>query len=396
MLGDREERIQTMTNAQMDVATTESEARNPSVCMPTWRRFEHAAYQAGSYEAQDVLADVCELELIPVEPASGFRAKEYVYQRLAWRDPTGTVIRSNPGLQPVTLDKDYDLFIAHCQTVRELLYLNGVRGWKDRARRSACLLAELYANEVRASANLLKALRDYDFVFTELLESAPVIADAIGKPCVCLPPAVDAIRFAPHPNPPDRVVDVYSFGRRREPIHAELMKASRSNEMFYLYDTLAGGASARVRDHRAHRELIAGIAKRSRCFVVAPAKWDEPTQTRGQVAIANRYFEGAAAGAVLIGQASDTEEFRELFDWKDVVVPIAEDGSDVLSVVRELKEDHARRSEISRRNAAETLVKHDWSARWRQLLEVTGTKVGPAMLARESRLKSLASAISAG
>jgi spore maturation protein CgeB len=303
------------------------------------------------------------------------------------------VIRSNPGLRPVALVKDYDLFIAHCQTIRELLYLNGVQGWKDRARRSVCYLAELYASEVRQSKNLLKTLRDFDFVFTELRESAPLIADTIGKPCVCLPPAVDAIRFAPYPNAQQRVVDVYSIGRRREPIHQELIKASRSNEIFYLYDTLAGGAGSRVRDYRAHRDLVASITKRSLCFVVAPAKWDEPQQTRGQVAIANRYFEGAAAGAVLVGQPSDSDEFRELFDWQDIVVPLAEDGSDVMSVVRALKADPARSSEIGRRNAANTLLRHDWSARWRQMLEITGTPVGPAMRARESRLQSLASAL---
>jgi hypothetical protein len=364
--------------------------------MPTWRRFEHAAYHAGTYEAQDVLAEVCDVELVPLEPEVGFRARDYVHQRLAWRDPTGMIARANPGLRPIALDKDYDLFFAHCQTARELLYLNGVQGWKERARRSVCFLAELYASEVRQSKNLLKTLRNFDFVFTELRDSVAPIADAIGRPCLCLPPAVDAIRFAPHPKAPARVVDVYSIGRRREPIHQEFLQASRSNEVFYIYDTFAGGAGARVRDHRAHRELIAGITKRSLCFVVAPAKWDEPQQTRGQVAIANRYFEGAAAGAVLIGQASDTDEFRELLDWDEVVVPISADGKDALSVVRKLKADPDRAAEIGRRNSAQTVLRHDWCARWRQLLEVTGTPIGPAMLAREARLKSLASAIAAG
>src|SRR5690606_11151836 len=120
-------------------------------------------------------------------------------------------------------------------------------------------------------------------------------------------------------------------------IHLELLQASRSNEIFYIYDTFAGNAASRVQDYRAHRDLVANIAKRSLCFVVAPAKWDETQQTQGQVAIANRYFEGAAAGAVLIGQVSHTDEFRELFDWEDVVVHIAEDGSDARAVVRMLK-----------------------------------------------------------
>ena len=62
-------------------------------------------------------------------------------------------------------------------------------------------------------------------------------------------------------------------------------------------------------DYRQHRELFANMAKRSRYFLVSPAKIDRTDETRGQVEIGHRYFEGAAAGAVMIGQAA---EFRGL------------------------------------------------------------------------------------
>jgi len=168
------------------------------------------------------------------------------------------------------------------------------------------------------------------------------------------------------------------------------MQLSSQDELFYIYDSFAGGAEAPIIDYFAHRELIASIVKRSLCFMVAPAKWDVPEETRGQVAIASRYFEGAAGGAVMIGQPSDTDEFRQLFDWPDVVVPAAEDGSDIGSVVRMLKSEPEFAAQVGRRNAAQALLRHDWAYRWRQLFEMVGEQPGPSMRDRETRLRDLA------
>ena len=133
------------------------------------------------------------------------------------------------------------------------------------------------------------------------------------------------------------------------------------------------------------------MAKRSRYFMVAPGKVDQPGETRGQVEIGYRYYEGAAAGAVLIGQPPDTEGFRETFPWKDAVVPVAPDGSDVADVLRKLDADPERVNRISRRNAAEALLRHDWLYRWKEIFRVAGVEPSPGMQAREQRLKELAS-----
>jgi hypothetical protein len=369
--------------------------KDPVVCMPTWREFESAAYQSAAFEAQDVLADVCNLDLVRLKPGRAFRAREYVHQRLARRDPTGIAVSLNPGLSSVALQTEYDLFIVYCQTSRELLYLNGIRGWKARARQSVCILAEEYANEVAADRHLLRLMGKFDHVFTELSGSTAAISDVIGRRCDCLQPAIDTLRFAPSPAWPDRVIDVYSIGRRRETMHKELLKAAGNDELFYVYDTFSGGAGARVTDYWAHRQLLAAKARRSLCFIVAPSKWDSPLQTAGQVAISSRYIEGAAAGAVLVGQPSDSAEFRDMFDWDNVVIACAEDGSDVVSTIKALKADRDFSAAIGRQNAAHALLRHDWVYRWRQVFQRAGIEPGPRLSERVRHLKALASATQA-
>jgi hypothetical protein len=110
------------------------------------------------------------------------------------------------------------------------------------------------------------------------------------------------------------------------------------------------------------------------------------------VEIGNRYFEGAAAGAVMIGQAADCEAFRELFPWPDAVVEMQPNGSDALDVVADLDSNPARVCAINRRNAAESLLRHDWIHRWKKIFQLSGIEPSPGMTAREEHLKSLAHA----
>jgi hypothetical protein len=372
------------------IAATTGGAADPKVCMPTWRRFARHAFQSPRYESQDVLADVANVDLIELDAGFGFSVREYWQRRLVWKDFTGSLAFANPGLVARRLEQDYDVFIVTCQTLKELMFVNAIKGWRERCRVSVCILDELFASEVKRSRNFLKLLSSFDYVITEFSSSAPGIADVTGRPCFALPHGVDTIRFSPWPTPPERSIDVHSIGRRRPESHEVLLGMAARGEAFYVYDVSADGSGARVTDHRMHRDLVANIAKRSRCFMVAPAWWDVPVEVRGHAPVASRYFEGAASGAVLLGQPQDTDEFREMFDWPDTVVPVREDGSDTARVLAELKSDPRRMDRISRRNAAEALRRHDWAYRWRELFERIKVPTGPAMRARIRRLEDLA------
>src|ERR1700752_169583 len=94
----------------------QTSATDPKVCLPSWRNFDLPAYLSPLYESQDVLADVCDLDIICLEPAWGFKLREEWHRRLVFSDITGALRYTNPGLQPVHLERDYDLFLVTCQT----------------------------------------------------------------------------------------------------------------------------------------------------------------------------------------------------------------------------------------------------------------------------------------
>src|SRR5208283_3922192 len=117
-------------------------------------------------------------------------------------------------------------------------------------------------------------------------------------------------------------------------------------------------------------------------FMVAPGKVNLLDETRGQEEIGHRYYEGAAAGTVMIGQAPNCDSFWKMFPWSDAVIKIQPDGSDVIDVIAKLDRVPERVLAISQKNASEALLRHDWVYRWKELLQVAGLDPTPATFER--------------
>lgn len=375
----------------MRAMRSDGNARSPRVLVPSARDFTRRAFQCGLYEAQDVLCEVEDVELLRLRPRPGsaFALRERWQRRLLYRDVSGKLVFANPGLERVRLTQDYDLFVAVCANYWDLLYLNAIEGWKDRCRTSVCWLDEMWLSEIPRYKHWLHVLKQFDHVFLGYEGSVDAVSRAIGRPCHWIGGAVDTMRFSPYPRPPARVIDVYSMGRSWAGIHEALLGEASANRRFYLHDTLPA-SDIQPHDHRAHRAMLGNLVKRSRYFVVAPGKVNVPEETVGQVEIGFRYYEGAAAGAVMIGQAPDCRSFRERFDWPDAVIEVKPDGSDVVERLAELDAQPERLAAISRRNAAEALRRHDWLYRWKQIYEVAGVAPSQGMIARGCRLNDLA------
>jgi hypothetical protein len=359
------------------------------VLLPTSRGFTRKAFECNLYEAQDVLADVADVDMVRLEPRAGFQFKSAWHRRLLYRDVTRRLVFLNPGLKSVTLTRDYDIFISIGHLYRDQLYINAIDRWRERCRVSVCWIGELYASFIPRARYWLHALKKFDHVFLGTQGGVDALSDAIGRQVRWLPGVTDVMRFSPYPAAPARVIDVYSMGRRWEGIHQSLLREASRSGLFYLHDT-APVSETDVFDHRQHRNVLANIAKRSTYFMVAPGKMDHPEETGGQSEVSFRYFEGAAAGAVLLGQTPQSPTFQEVFGWPDAVIDIKPDGSDVIKVISDMNRQPERIRAISRRNATQALLRHDWIHFWKQIFDVAGLQIGSGAAARIQRLSELA------
>jgi hypothetical protein len=178
------------------------------------------------------------------------------------------------------------------------------------------------------------------------------------------------------------VADFHGFEHARRELH-----------FFYLYD------SARAREFvegsAQHRQLFANLIRRCRYFLVSQAKTNEPGDVQGQQEHGPRFFEGAAAGAVLVGNAPDRGPFLEQFDWTDALIREPADSKNIPEVIAELDADAERVERARRANVINALRRHDWVYRWQQVLDVVGLPATEAVLARREALEAKAREVNA-
>jgi hypothetical protein len=348
--------------------------------------FGNYLFRCPHYEFEDIICEIDSAELLApkVDPSS---TRSSFATRLAYHVP----VALNPGIQKISVKKNYDIFFTICGYPQDLIMFNAVSNVKDCCAISVCLLDELWVREMAHHRHFLRILAKFDIVMLYYSQTVKPLSERIGRRCIFLPPGLDAILFCPYPNPPKRVIDVCSIGRRSEITHQGLLRIVRESGLFYLHDSIGGSQAINSKEHRA---LFANVAKRSRYFIVNPGKIDEPEKRGNQIETSNRYFEGAASGAIMVGERPSNEVFETLFDWPEAVTQLPYNSGDIDLVIKDLDGDPERQDRIRRTGVIQALMRHDWVYRWEAILKIAGLEPMQRMLERKDRLRKLAEVVS--
>lgn len=357
------------------------------VLVVSQRLLERSISRATIFEFEDLICQLDRADL--VAPTKQLRSD------WSWRvDRKVIAVTGRPGpllRTPSRLtERDYELLMVCCEDMHELTALRPLRAWHDAAKLSACYIEELWDADIPLRPGEIALIKEFDLVFTSCGGAIPRLRQATGKPCAHLPPAVDAVRFCPYPNPPVRCIDIYNMGRRSTVAHEALHELADARNWFYVYDTFRGNKAI---DPADHRKFLANTIKRTRYFVANRAKVDHGQLTERQEELGSRHFEGAAGGAVIVGDPPRCETFDEHFGWPDAVVPMEFDVTDPAAVIDVLEADPDRVARIRADNVRNCLRRHDWSYRWRMVLEAAGMKALSGMTERAGLLSRLASGI---
>jgi hypothetical protein len=92
-----------------------------------------------------------------------------------------------------------------------------------------------------------------------------------------------------------------------------------------------------------------------------------------------------------VGEPPSSDEFRRQFDWPDAVIRLPFDSPDVGEILEAIDADPHRIERIRRENVHHAALRHDWVHRLHTVFDTLGVQPTEAMLAREERLRSLAS-----
>jgi hypothetical protein len=348
--------------------------------------FPKALFRCPHYEFEDIICETDSAELwAPALDPSNTRST--LATRLAYHAP----LTLNPGIPKIPTKIHYDIFFTICGFPQDLLMVNAVSNMRDICRSSVCLVDELWIKDMVKHRHFLRILAKFDVVMLYYSQTVKSLSEQIGRRCVFLPPGIDAILFCPFPAPPKRVIDVCSIGRRSEITHQRLLRMVRESGLFYLHDSIGGSQAINSKEHRA---LLANVAKRSRYFIVNPGKIDQPDVRGNQIEASNRYYEGAASGAVMVGERPKNETFERLFDWPEAVIQLPYDSCDIDTIIKDLDGDPERQDRIRRTSVAQALMRHDWVYRWEAVLKTVGLEPTQGVLERKERLRKLAEVVS--
>ncbi|HEV8534281.1 MAG TPA: glycosyltransferase [Candidatus Limnocylindria bacterium] len=379
------------------VGTSLVPGRGGSVLVLSMRRLSDLVAFCVQYEFEDVVTEVTGADRVDVGDRRSLELSRRAYKLARFATGSRRLARASaPPPSRVKLERDYELFFAVFNNAYELFALAAVPEWRRRSRVAACFINEVWAHLL--PGYLLELLSEFDHVFVGLRHPVDEIARIVGRPCSYLPMAVDVVRFAPLPDTP-RAIDICSIGRRSEVTHAALVRLARERRIFYHYDTVAAsGADRKQRTFRVgeaseHRLLLASLLQRARYFISNRSLVNAPEFTRGREEIAPRFYEGAAAGAVMLGEPPRTEEFTSQFGWPDAVIRLPFDSPDVGDVMAELDRDPERLARIRADNVRNSALHHDWVHRLRTVFQTLGIAPTESMLERERRLKGLAASV---
>jgi len=361
--------------------------RQPRVLLFSHRNLvKDVLFRCPHYEFEDLICRMDSADLIAPERGRWYERRHALAKRLAWHSP----LILNPGVNKIDVSGIYDLFFTICGSPVDLLAVNAL-DWQKVARRSICLIDEMWVKQLRAYRFYLEILAKFDCVMFYYSETAKAVNDAIGHRCRFLAPGIDALLFSPYPSLSRRVVDVYSIGRRSEATHLALLRLANETGRFYIHDSVSGSHAINAKEHRL---LFANTAKRSRYFIVNPALIDLHAVRGDQNEMGNRYFEGAAAGAIMIGERPKNEEFAKMFDWPDAVLDLPYGSGDVGKIMDEVESQPCWEETMRRNNVVQALLRHDWAYRWEAVLRAAGLDPLQGLLERKNRLGRLAKEIS--
>ncbi len=341
---------------------------SPRVLVLSPRRYETALWRCGQVECEDLICAVDDAELIVIEQQSResgtiVRCANQCTRRLA-----GIEISLVPRLAPVRIERDYELLFVYARTLDDLTMLDAVPDVRRRCAKAVCIVEELWAADLRCrGAWQLRRLTQFDLIAVQFRGSLEALRARVPMRCEWLPPGIDALQFFPGRRAPARTIDVFSMGRRAEASHLALLAHATARGWTYLFDTID---PLRVREgvHEQHRRQTAELVKRSRYFIANRARVDNPMLTAQQEEFGFRSFEGAAGGAVLLGQPPRSATFPPLFDWPDAHVHVPFGSAALPRIIEQLEAEPERVARIRRDNIAHSLRKHDWAHRWQQIL----------------------------
>ena len=300
------------------------------------------------FEFEDLLADVTQGQILAVEAGTRGLTRFVVSRRAAriYRRAEAPVFS---GIGPKIL-----FVLAHDPGA--LRIVAAVHNW----RRTFDIVAGFVTEPSLPWVNQ-KIEKQFDHFFVPVEEDLEPVRTRTGVPVSLLASAADVLAHGD--TGPNRPIDVVAYGRMPADLHRvlQLRLNHPGTDRIYLHSPFGMKVG---QDWQLARRLFWKLLKISRvalCFdTTVPGDRVMPHH-RSQ--LTPRWFECMTAGCTVAGLRPAIPLTSKLLDWEDAIVDIPDDPNDVVSVIEQLADNHARLNAARRRAYDQLASRHDWRHR---------------------------------
>lgn len=291
----------------------------------------------------------------------------------------------------IPLENTYDLLFVLCGALPDIQVIKSILDWRKKCGFAVCWIEDIWDSSLDQYKKLFPLLRKFDRIYIGTSTTLPKAKKVLSTKCRYLPPAVDALNFCPTSIDDPRPIDVMFFGRRSVNMHRSLYQWAQAKKKFYQFDTFA--PQRNVTDAKEHRQFTADMIQRTKYFIANKAQISNSAMTGNQEDLSFRFFEGAAAGAVMLGHRPDIPAFHENFDWPDATIHVPADSLGLPQHIEELEADPVRVRKIRQNNVLQSLLRHDWVYRWEAILKDLELPISEKIVERKQQLAARATDI---
>ncbi len=370
-------------------ALKKSNATDARIAVLSARNIDLHVSRSHGFEFENLICDMDHADIFA--PSSGRLFRPIIKGKnwASYRWSASDLLPS--GLTPSRIERNYELFFVSIASLRDLNFLDGAGEWRKKCRFAVVWIQELWLDAIERHGALIKKLEEFDLVVCSFSQTTKELSAVLDTKVVYEPWGVDALKFCPYPNPPKRSIDALSFGVRHPSTHRKLVDYFDNSGGLYLYETVSGRSE--MPEVRSHRANFIGQIQRSRFLFSHIAKIDKVEERGDQVEFGLRYLEGAAAGAVVLGDEIDSEAFRKHLGWQDAVIPFPYECEAPGERIDALLRQPGRLESASVRNIENCLKRHDHLNRWELVLAEAGLDKTVKMEARRRKLASTLQAL---
>jgi hypothetical protein len=234
------------------------------------------------------------------------------------------------------------------------------RGWEDCARYKVLYVFDTLPSQYDCLRRLLSDSR-WNLCIGSFNDAVPVLERLTGRKWHHVDQAVAVDLFKPA-TVEERVIHFSAYGRRHPAIHEAVLEFAETHGLYYDF-TMHERPHPTADPMTVYRQFAWHLSHSLFTFSW-PVELTNPARAGSLSPITCRWFEAAAAGTVVLGQAPRNRHFEELFG-RDFVTPISPDGSRI-SIMKQLESVwssrfHLAQQALDRRASLAPIL--GWSAR---------------------------------